>query len=402
MERPSSPKPPYNLLATMGRSPQVITETVFELWREEKRWPTAVHVITTRSGQAIGEAKLLGKERQDPGFGGAVSSPKPRWLEFCDEVLGLEADEDGDPPVDLTFHVPKENGRGLDDITQKGEDTLCAELCYRLVERLTREEDAFQLIGSIAGGRKTMSAHLMTAFSMYGRRNDRLTHVLLDDSDLENRDSFFYPDVGSSRYGTMLDLVDIEFPKLHDLVEGGSGDLPENSRDPEAVLAASAPRNSALDVTKIRLELRDGGSRLLIKGKEEKLASLSLTPKDASTLAVFADARGAHGKPVPTTALVGKPTVEEKRAAILKLCGREPDKYKAWSDTTTLSQSVMDSLNPTLKETRLAFQWLEIQGKRSQPRLYDWPRTEEPPLEIATRHTGEDWPFDYLPEPSSL
>lgn len=400
MERPSSPEPPYNLLIVMGRSPQVITETVFELRREEKRWPAAVHVITTRSGRAFGEAKLLGKEREDPLFGGTVSSVEPRWLEFCDEVLGLEADEDGVPPVDLTFHVPEANGRSLDDIRQKGEDTRFANLCYRLVERLTREEDALQLIGSIAGGRKTMSAHLMTAFSIYGRRNDRLTHVLLSDPDLENEDSFFYPEVGSSGYSRLLDLVDIQFPKLHGLLK--ESDLPDDGRDPEAVLDASEPRKSVLDVARIRLELTHGGSRLLIEGDEEKLASCSLTPKDASTLAVFADARGANGAPVPTTALIGSPPVEEKRAAILKLCGRDPDNYKKWSDMTTLSQSVMDGLNPTLKGTRLAYEWLEIQGLQRQPRLYDWPRTEEPPLEIATGHSGEDWPFDYLPEPSSL
>lgn len=385
-------QPPYTLLIATGQSPQVITETIFELKRAEERRPAAVHVVTTEAGRAYGEALLFGKERTDPTRGTDIAGAEARWPAFCDEVLDTDA-------VDLTFHVPEVDGQGLTDIRKKGDDTHFANLCYRLVERLTRE-DQLPLIGSVAGGRKTMSAHLMTAFSVYGRPNDQLTHVLLTDPSKESSD-FFYPKTGSPGFSYLLDLVDIRFPQLRPLLESDLiEDLPDDRRDLEGILDALEPHvNSARTVADVRMELRDENARLVFEGPTDTLDTCRLSPKQTATLLVFAERRAAAGEPVPNTSLVGNDTVEAQRTAV-RWAFSSDTPFDPWAETDDLSKSV-SALNDALRRVPVAERLLEVQGLSGRPHRYDWPG-EAPPLTIAARHPGEDWPFDHVPAPERL
>jgi CRISPR-associated protein (TIGR02584 family) len=56
---------------------------------------------------------------------------------------------------------------------------------------LTEDPDT-EIHVSIAGGRKTMGYYLGYALSLYGRPQDRLSHVLVSDPYETNRD-FYYP-----------------------------------------------------------------------------------------------------------------------------------------------------------------------------------------------------------------
>lgn len=389
-------QPPYNLLIATGQSPQVITETIFELHRAEDRQPASVHVITTEVGRAYGRALLLGEECIDPTRGTEIEEADARWPVFCEEVLDRNPEQNW---VDLTFHIPKVDGRGLDDIRQKGDDTRFADLCYRLVEKLTRE-DALPLIGSIAGGRKTMSAHLMTAFSVYARPDDRLTHILLTDPSLEQDPTFFYPEVGSPGYSRLLDLVDVEFPRLRTLIEADLIEaLPDDRRDLKGILNALEPHiNSARPVREVRLELRDREARLVFEGTSGLIDTCRLTTKQASTLLVFAEERAGRSGPVPSTDFVEREAVEAKRDQVRWLCSEE--KLTPWTNKNDVSKALND-LNDALQTTPVAERILRVEGVSSRPRHYDWPG-EVPSLSIATRHTGEDWSFENLPTPNRL
>jgi hypothetical protein len=352
-------------------------------------------------GRAYGEALLLGKERTDPLRGAPIEDAAPRWHTFCEQILDRSSeDADDAPPVDLTFHVPEVRGRELDDIRRQGDDTRFANLCFRLVERLTRE-DELPLIGSIAGGRKTMSAHLMTAFSVYARPDaDRLTHVLVSDPTLEGDSSFFYPERGHPKFGQLLDLVDIRVPRLRSVLEADLIDgLPDDRRDLEGILDALEPHiNSARTVTTVRLELRDHDARLVFEGSDGPLDTCPLTTKQAATLLVFADRRAASEGPVPSTVFVDDEEVEAGRNKVRWLCSEEP--LKPWTSTDDVSKDI-SKLKSALSPVPVAQRLLRIEGLSNQPRQYDWPG-DSPPLEVAARHAPDDWPFEHLSPPERV
>ena len=381
---------PYNLLIAAGKSPQVITETLFELHRTKGWKPAAVHVVTTELGRAYGEALLLGKNRTDPSRGTAIGNGDARWPEFCEEVLDRHPDN-----IDLQFHVPEVGGSELPDIRQQGDDSQYADLCYRLVEKQTRE-DQFPLIGSIAGGRKTMSAHLMTAFSVYARPDDYLTHILLTDPSLEHDPSFFYPESGP-QYSQLLDLVEVEFPRLRTLLESDLiENLPDDRRDLRAILDALEPHvNSARDVSTVRLELLDKEARLLFEGEDKELGRCALTPKQAATLLVFFEVRADTDGPAPNTSLVENEHVEAGRDAVRWLFSKD-EPFASWTETSDVSKAISD-LNDALQTVPVAERLLHVEGVSSSPRRYDWPG-DAPPLTVAARHPDEEWPFDHIPD----
>lgn len=400
---------PYNLLVAMGQSPQVITETIFELNRPGyDLQPAAVHVVTTRVGRAYGRAQLLGEPQSDPARGTPIEGVKARWPIFCEKVLG-RSPENGKAPVDLTFHVPEVGAEGLEDIQHQGDDTRFANLCYELVEHLTRE-DQLTLIGSIAGGRKTMSAHLMTAFTVYGRPDDRLTHVLLSDPSLEGDPSFFYPEQGSPRYGQLLDLVDIRFPRLRalleeDLIEG----LPDDRQDLEAILDALDPHiASTRTVSQVQVHFENGGAQVTFEGGDGTLDTCTLQPKQAATLLVFAERRAAAGEPVPSTDLTygssdfnepsdsngfGNSNIPKQRRAVQHLCS-QTGKLDPWEETNDVSKDISRLKDP-LRKTPIASRLLKIEGLSREPRLYDWPG-EAPDLQVTSRYPDESWPFEHI------
>jgi len=391
------PSKPYNLLIATGQSPQVVTETVFELHRAEDLRPAAVHVVTTRVGRAYGRAQLLGEPQADPARGTPIEGVEARWPQFCEDILDRSA-EGGEAPIDLTFHVPEVGAEGLEDIHHQGDDTRFANLCYTLVEELTRD-DPTPLIGSIAGGRKTMSAHLMTALTVYGRPTDRLTHVLLSDPSLEGDPSFFYPEQGTPRYGQLLNLVDIRFPRLRTLLEEDLIDgLPEDRQDLEAILDALAPHiASARAVETITVQLRTGTAQLVFEGRDGTLDTCSLTPKQAATLLAFAEQRADEEAPVPSTTLTyerDRAPVGRRRQAVQFLCSRVGDGLDPWVDTESVSKDISD-LNDALREVPVANRRLRIEGLSRDPRRYDWPG-DAPTLRIETPYPGEGWPFQHV------
>jgi hypothetical protein len=91
----------------------------------------------------------------------------------------VPADADGKPLEDI--RTPADNERVADFITEQ-------------VRRLTADPAA-ELHASIAGGRKTMGFYLGYALSLYGRDQDRLSHVLVSPP-FESQQEFFYPTPG--------------------------------------------------------------------------------------------------------------------------------------------------------------------------------------------------------------
>lgn len=175
-----TPDPPHThprriLLAVTGLSPQVVTETLHALIRGEPAFvPTEVHLITTREGAERARLALLSEE--------------PGWFRrFCTD-FDLPAIAFDEAHIQV---LTDERGGILDDIRSPQDNQRAADFITATVRQLTRDPNA-ALHVSIAGGRKTMGYYLGYALSLYGRPQDRLSHVLVSEP-FESSWDFFYP-----------------------------------------------------------------------------------------------------------------------------------------------------------------------------------------------------------------
>lgn len=167
------------LLATVGLVPQVVTETLYALVHQEQPpfVPTEIHVITTADGCERTRLWLLDPSRA---------------------MLARFADEFGVPEVATALTLSRlhvisdQDGEPFADTTSKAANDATADTVARLVRHLT-SDPASTLHVSIAGGRKTMGFLLGSALSLYGRPQDRLSHVVVEPAAFEKHPDFFYP-----------------------------------------------------------------------------------------------------------------------------------------------------------------------------------------------------------------
>jgi CRISPR-associated protein Csx14 len=238
------------LLAVVGLSPQVITETLFAIHQQRRRID-AVHVITTRQGKEKINADLL-------------STKDGRYYQYFNEY-------DINPAsIDFGFKnvhtITNSNGMEIDDITDEEENEWLLKKCLELTFRFTNDPNT-SVFFSIAGGRKTMSACLMLAAQLYGRQQDRVYHVLVSPEFESNRD-FYYPPrksvpielkdkdgqpyIKETKYAR-INLVPIPFVSIRDQI---SQDLLHEPRDPATLMISlikERPYTLTVDITSSKL-----------------------------------------------------------------------------------------------------------------------------------------------------
>ena len=166
------------LFLVTGKTPQIVTETVWALACDEYAadiWvPDEIHVLSTQDGlnqirKRLFEDGVFDQFKQDyPILSNVEFNPVNH--------LHVITDHMGKPLVDLK--TPEENERSADIICQ-------------MVKDFTSMEDTSVHV-SIAGGRKTMGFYAGYALSLYGRAQDALSHVLVDEK-FEQANNFFYP-----------------------------------------------------------------------------------------------------------------------------------------------------------------------------------------------------------------
>ena len=164
------------LIAVTGLSPQIVTETVYWLAVERAPvfTPTEVHLITTAKGARRAELELL--------------HPETGWFHRLRADYRLPSITFGTEQIHA---LQDASGRPLSDIRTPADNTCAADSITAVVRELTQDNDC-ALHVSIAGGRKTMGFYLGYALSLYGREQDRLSHVLVN-APYESHPQFFYP-----------------------------------------------------------------------------------------------------------------------------------------------------------------------------------------------------------------
>jgi CRISPR-associated protein (TIGR02584 family) len=164
------------LLAVTGLSPQIVTETLYVLAvARSPAWiPSEIHIITTRKGEENARLSLLS---DDPGwFHRFRADYRLPEIAFNQKNIHVMTGPDGKP---------------LDDILTVEDNVAAADFITEQVRALT-DDPATSLHVTLAGGRKTMGFYIGYALSLFGRPQDRLSHVLVSPP-FESLKEFFYP-----------------------------------------------------------------------------------------------------------------------------------------------------------------------------------------------------------------
>lgn len=167
------------LLAVTGLSPQVVTETLYALAVKPGGGahafvPTEIHLITTAAGAEHARLNLL--------------SDRPGWFHQLRRDYELPQIAFGPERIHV---IPDGGGAPLDDIRSPADNERAADFITNKVRELAADPDS-ALHVSIAGGRKTMGFYLGYALSLFGRPQDRLSHVLVS-APYESHPQFYYP-----------------------------------------------------------------------------------------------------------------------------------------------------------------------------------------------------------------
>ena len=174
------------LIAGMGTSPAVLSETVWALAHQENPIvPDEIVVLTTRSGKAA--------------LRSAVMSGTPSVWERLRTALGKENISTNGKLIfgDTSIRViPDEHGNEVDDLRTGSDNLRAADFMLGELRKYTEDPDTTVLCSS-AGGRKTMSALLFSCMTLLGREGDKVYHVLLPPEFEQGVDPpFYFPEPG--------------------------------------------------------------------------------------------------------------------------------------------------------------------------------------------------------------
>lgn len=196
------------LLSILGMSPQILTETVYALSQAKPAFiPDEIYVLTTQLGAKNCKLALF---HQNNGW----------FYKLCEtyNLTGIHFTEDH------VLSTTDENDQPITDIRSPEDNRAVANQITKLIKTFT-SDDTITLHVSIAGGRKTMGFYAGYALSMYGREQDRLSHVLVQ-PEFEGEPDFFFPtpvtDTFKPRKGNqfldrkdaIIELADLPFVRM--------------------------------------------------------------------------------------------------------------------------------------------------------------------------------------------
>jgi CRISPR-associated protein (TIGR02584 family) len=170
--RTASEHPRRALVALMGMSPAVVTETLWALMNPaaggQAFVPTEIHLVTT----AEGAQKLT-----------EISDAAGHWA--LHRLLG-------DHRAAITVHEIQGSTEVVGDVRDSEAHSATADKLLDVLRPLVLDPDC-AIHASMAGGRKTMGFYMGYILSLLGRPQDRLSHVLVD-AVFEREPLFFFPE----------------------------------------------------------------------------------------------------------------------------------------------------------------------------------------------------------------
>jgi len=213
------------LLCVAGMTPQIITETLYALTQERSERVDEIRVITTLDGRdKIMTGIVNGRGTAEESL---LAPNKGQFYNFCrDFKIDLRTIKFNEKSIAL-LRTP--DGLTLADIRQPADNEFAGNQICDIVRELTKDPNS-RIHASAAGGRKTMSIYLTAAMQLFGRPQDTLSHVLVNE-DFETNTDFYYPPpiariLINKRSGKELStndariyLADIPFIRLRGVLE---------------------------------------------------------------------------------------------------------------------------------------------------------------------------------------
>ena len=356
------------LLLVTGGTPQIITETIWALAcdpQHNEQWvPDEVHIISTRYGLNEVKNKLLGKDK-------ILTRMKNEYAQIAN--LRLE---------DNFLHCfTDQDGNELEDLRTPEENEFAANLICEKIRHFSSDEKV-SLHVSIAGGRKTMGFYAGYALSLYGRAQDRMSHVLVDEK-FEKGINFYYPSknendfiidrenktIGLSKDANVW-LAQIPFVRLKEAVKDKHQLKGEDS--------------FSTVVHKINESFNDVKLKILVHSREvlinDKFVIKNLAPREFAMLHWFADLRkkGFDGIVAPTKKINSKDIPPQEAKYIAQLSEQFKQYYEEFKNTEDIQLDVdkqfFESVKSLLNTALLGHLGLELaekisltQNKKGQP-----------------------------------
>lgn len=308
------------LISLVGTAPAVLTETVWALaTQDEPVIPDRIIAITTSSGSAKLKEKLFAAGHWDRLIGDLGAHLAPRGLSLDGRLrFGPVGDS-------IRVFPDRARSRELDDIRSVEDNEAVAEFFTEQLRTFT-ENESIELIVSIAGGRKTTSALLLSVMTLLGRAQDRVNHILIDDAWVI-QDDFFYPGcagqfvnraTGEPMFSAdaQLRLVEVPFVPLRYLfkrdLERSAGSYLE---------LVNQLRTRTINVNDdLLVQLDTATGKLVVNDR-----SVSLSPNEFLLYLFFAR-RAAEGlAPVVSYSAIEEPLRDLKSEFL------EPDQFGHWS-----------------------------------------------------------------------
>lgn len=270
------------LIATIGSSPAVLTEAIYALYHKGL-WPVKeIVIVTTSHGASHIKNGLYGENKV--------------WVKLCDE-LKIDHYSIRIPLIDEIRGVVGKDGKELEDIRNSEDDRTTAEYIQKVVKQYTSDKGK-RVFGLLSGGRKTMGSHLMSAMQIFGRRDDKLIHLLVSEP-FERIKDFYFPSnetysisvrTGNGFHSQQfngkdakIDLIDIPFIRLRPFLETQI----DYSADYNELLAIADEKlmtRSEYPIFDLHIHLNGSESRLYINGTEN---ACKMEPRQISMLAFF-------------------------------------------------------------------------------------------------------------------
>ncbi len=185
------------LICTMGDTPQIITETIWALLNQDPPWqPDRIDIVTTCYVNFEGKINIGRLVEQIFEADGAFKS-----LPWKGDIpaINVVVPKRTHPPTHIyesasSFKLETLDNSNLLTDVDNGEDAMCmGEAIFACIRQAKLSNPPANIHVSLAGGRKTMSAHALMALTMLSDGKDRASHTLIP-SVFENHPKFWHPD----------------------------------------------------------------------------------------------------------------------------------------------------------------------------------------------------------------
>lgn len=204
------------VLVVLGESPAVLSELLWWLSVVERRPVAGIEVWAT--GRGAERLRRL--------------TATPAWQALEERTGPLPALDDVPPEASFGFRVHsfRLGDDVMDDVRSEAEAAAVSATLHDRLRALRGELPArIPILGCLAGGRKTVSAGLQTAFCLQAGPTDRLVHVVFDATvervlrDHGRLQDFAFPspewaELAGVAESEQIVVYDVPFPKLRSLV----------------------------------------------------------------------------------------------------------------------------------------------------------------------------------------